>query len=39
MQIVVTPKQWITQHLANIMCKGQLTQFMDDLLLKEWIKI
>lgn len=38
-KIVVTPQQWITQHLANLSCEGQLEQYMEDLLLKEWIKI
>lgn len=38
-KIVVTPKYWITQHLADLSCEGKLEQYMDDLLLKEWIKI
>lgn len=35
-KIVVTPKQWITQHLADLSCDGKLDQYMNDLLLKEW---
>jgi|694.fasta_scaffold38603_4 hypothetical protein len=38
-KIIITPKQWITQHLANLSCEGNNAQYMEDLLLKEWIKI
>jgi hypothetical protein len=38
-KIVVTPKQWITQHLADLSCEGKNNQYMEDLLLKEWIRI
>jgi len=36
---VITPRKWITQHLANLSCEGMLDRYMNNILLKEWIKI
>ena len=38
-KIIVTPKDWITQELANASCNGQLKKYMEDMLPQSWIKI
>jgi hypothetical protein len=36
---IITPKQWITQALADASCMGQREQYMNDLIPKTWTKV
>jgi hypothetical protein len=36
---IITPKQWITQHLADLSCEGGRDRYMDEVIPKEWIRL
>lgn len=36
---IITPKQWITQHLANLSCEGGRDRYMEEVIPKDWIKL
>lgn len=36
---IVTPKQWISQHLADLSCEGNRDRYMNEVIPKEWIRL
>jgi hypothetical protein len=36
---VITPKHWITQHLADLSCEGGRDRYMDEVIPKDWIRL